>query len=282
VLRGLEEIHAREIVHRDLKPSNVLIGTDGEVKIADFGIAFDLSGPALTQTGHAIGSPPYMSPEQMRGETVDSRTDFFNLGVILYEMLTGDVPFAAHDPDEGIGLLQRMKMGRYEPLQKSAPKTPRWMRKIVEQCLKPKARKRPRDVVDLRREFERRLRSPSPADARERIADALWDPVLLAMEAKETMVIGDEEMETLAHRGLRRGVPWWRHVLDLGAFAAVVALALWVLDAEISAAGVELGARLGSNASELGRFVGEMHAGETTTSAAEVVQPAWDRFWVGW
>lgn len=273
MMRGLEEIHAREIVHRDLKPSNVLVGLDGEVKIADFGIAFDLTGPALTRTGHSIGSPPYMSPEQMQGETVDSRTDLFNLGVILYELLTGDVPFAAHDPVENIGLLQRMKLGRYKPLGEQARGTPRWLRKIVENCLKPKARKRPHDVVALRRELERRLKSPSPADTREIIADHLWDPVLLASEAKETRVIDPQEMETLAQKGLRRGVPWWRHVLDVAALAAVIALSWWIFDAEISAAGSEIGTRVGDEAGEVGR----RYAGLYTDRQAEPrpSDPAW-------
>lgn len=253
MMRGLEEIHAREIVHRDLKPANVLIGHDGEVKIADFGIAFDLSGPALTRTGHSIGSPPYMSPEQMQGDTVDSRTDLFNLGVILYEMITGDVPFAAHDPVGGIGLLPRVKMGRYEPLAKTAPGSPRWLRKMVENCLKPKARKRPHDVVELRRELERKLKSPSPADAREHIADHLWDPVLLAAESNETIVIGDAEMESLSRLG-RRGVPWWRHVVDVAALAAVLVAGYWIFDAEISSAGSELGSRVGQQGLGIGRL----------------------------
>lgn len=252
MMRGLEEIHAREIVHRDLKPPNVLIGRDGEVKIADFGIAFDLTAPALTMTGHAIGSPPYMSPEQMQGDTVDSRTDLFNLGVIIYEMITGDVPFAAHDPENGIGLLQRVKKGRYTPLGNAAPRTPRWLRKMVENCLRPKARKRPSDVVKLRRELERRLGSPSPADARDDIADHLWDPILMAAEAEETIAIGEAEFESLVRPG-RRGVPWWRHVIDVAALLFVVLGGLWLFRPEISATWNEMGARAGMRGQEVGR-----------------------------
>jgi serine/threonine protein kinase len=252
MMRGLEEIHAREIVHRDLKPPNVLIGHDGEVKIADFGIAFDLTAPALTMTGHAIGSPPYMSPEQMQGDTVDSRTDLFNLGVILYEMITGDVPFAAHDPENGIGLLQRVKKGRYTPMGKAAPRTPRWLRRMVENCLRPKARKRPSDVVKLRRELERRLGSPSPADARDDIADHLWDPILMAAEAKETIAIGDEEFESLSRVGRRR-VSWWRHVVDVAALLAVLLGGIWLFRPDVVASWNHLGARVGMRGQEVGR-----------------------------
>ena len=252
MIRGLEEIHAREIVHRDLKPPNVLIGRDGEVKIADFGIAFDSSAPALTMTGHAIGSPPYMSPEQMQGETVDSRTDLFSLGVILYEMITGDVPFAAHDPENGIGLLQRVKKGRYTPLGKASPRTPRWLRKMVANCLQSKARKRPRDVVKLRRELEQRLGSPSPADARDDIADHLWDPIMMAAEAEETIAIGDQEIESLHRRGRTR-VPWWRHALDVAALMTVLAGGIWLFRPEISATWNHIGAGVGMRGQEIGR-----------------------------
>ena len=233
--RGLEEIHTRGIVHRDLKPSNVLIGRDGEVKIADFGIAFDLTGPALTITGQAIGSPPYMSPEQMMGETVDARTDIFNLGVLLYEMLSGDVPFPAHDPEGGIGLLPRIKKGRYTPLSKAAPRSPRWLRRMVEKCLRPKARHRPRDIFEIRRELERRLGAPSPADAREEIADKLWDPILHAAKAKATVQIGPEELARLQRRGKRR-VSLRRHLLDVAALILVLIGGLWILRPQIAEA----------------------------------------------
>jgi eukaryotic-like serine/threonine-protein kinase len=252
--RGLEEIHAREVVHRDLKPTNVLIGRDGEVKIADFGIAFDLTAPALTMTGHAIGSPPYMSPEQMQGDTVDSRTDLFNLGVILYEMITGDVPFPAHDPDNGIGLLQRVKKGRYTPIGKAAPATPRWLRTMVEHCLRSKVRKRPSDTVKLRRELERRLGSPSPADARDDIADHLWDPILMAAEAKETVSIGDEEFESLVRVG-RRPVSGWRHAMDVAALVLVTLGGLWLFGPELSTEWNRLGAQVGIRGQEIGRIL---------------------------
>lgn len=252
--RGLEEIHARQIVHRDLKPPNVLVGRDGEVKIADFGIAFDHTAPALTMTGHAIGSPPYMSPEQMQGEAVDARTDLFNLGVILYEMITGDVPFAAHDPEHGIGLLQRVKKGRFVPLAKAAPHTPRWLRNMVEQCLRPKARKRPGDVVGLRRELEKRLGSPSPADAREDIADHLWDPILMAAEAEETIAIGEDEYESLDRRG-PRGIPWWRHLADVAVLVLVLLGAWWLLQPEIQSTSARLGSDFGSTGQVVGREV---------------------------
>jgi serine/threonine-protein kinase len=172
--RGLEEIHARGIVHRDLKPANILLGRAGETKIADFGIALDARGSTLTQTGQSMGTPLYMSPEQLRGARVDSRSDVFSLGVVLYEMLTGQRPFAEESPD-GTGLVERIEAGRRPPVRKLAPKTPRALARLVERCLRAKPKRRFAATAELRRALERQLGQPSAADCREEIAAWLWE-----------------------------------------------------------------------------------------------------------
>jgi serine/threonine protein kinase len=93
--RGLTAAHARRLVHRDVKPQNVLIDPDGRAKVTDFGIARSLESKGLTATGRVLGTTDYVSPEQAMGEDVDERSDVYSLGVVLYEMLTGDVPFEA-------------------------------------------------------------------------------------------------------------------------------------------------------------------------------------------
>ena len=98
VARALEYAHGRGFVHRDLKPENILFGEDGAPQLTDFGIARAMSsGTRMTATGMSVGSPHYMSPEQARGQAVDGRSDLYSLGVVLYEMLTGRVPFDAAD-----------------------------------------------------------------------------------------------------------------------------------------------------------------------------------------
>lgn len=90
---GLAYAHEHDIVHRDVKPSNIMVVRDGHVKITDFGIARMASASVRTQTGMVLGSPKYMSPEQVMGKLADRRSDIFSLGVMLYEMLTGQAPF---------------------------------------------------------------------------------------------------------------------------------------------------------------------------------------------
>jgi serine/threonine protein kinase len=101
---ALSAAHEKGIVHRDLKPANVMVATDGRVKVLDFGLAKDvrtsepggatLTAAGLTQAGLVMGTPAYMSPEQVAGRAIDHRTDIFSLGILLHEMVTGRPPFA--------------------------------------------------------------------------------------------------------------------------------------------------------------------------------------------
>ena len=95
VAEGMQYAHDRQIIHRDIKPANIMVLNDGLVKITDFGIARMRNNEVKTMTGMILGSPKYMSPEQVSGKRADTRSDIFSLGVVLYEMLTGTSPFVA-------------------------------------------------------------------------------------------------------------------------------------------------------------------------------------------
>jgi len=98
ICRGLSEAHHLGVIHRDLKPSNIMIDRQGQARILDFGIARSRKTEGLTGEGMMVGTPEYMSPEQAEAETIDHRSDIYSLGVMMYEMLTGRVPFEGHTP----------------------------------------------------------------------------------------------------------------------------------------------------------------------------------------
>jgi len=184
--RGLEEVHAQDVVHRDLKPGNVLLGRGGDAKIADFGIALEPRNTSLTQVGLAVGTPAYMSPEQHMGERADQRSDLFSFGVLLFEMLTGELPFPESDDEKVQVLVRRMEAGRYVRPRKLAPETPRALERLIRACLRPKAKKRPQSATALRGALERLLGHPSPAECRAEIAAWLWEHKVFQPDENET------------------------------------------------------------------------------------------------
>ena len=102
ICSGVQYLHEQGILHRDLKPENIMVCFDGTIRLMDFGIAHAEESRRITFIGAAPGTPEYMAPERVHGKRGDDRTDIYSLGVILYEMLTGKLPFPAEDPWESL------------------------------------------------------------------------------------------------------------------------------------------------------------------------------------
>jgi serine/threonine-protein kinase len=161
VAEGLGYAHQAGVVHRDIKPANIMVTADGPVKITDFGIARMRASADLTQTGVMLGSPKYMSPEQVIGKRADHRSDIFSLGVILYEMLTGAAPFNG----ENVTALMYQIVNFAPPAPSSVnPAVPEMLDFIVAKMLAKPLEERYQDAREVARdlrECERTLAAPA-------------------------------------------------------------------------------------------------------------------------
>ncbi len=152
VARGLDYAHYRGIVHRDIKPANMMVGKSGGVKLMDFGIARDQAFSDLTETGTGLGTPSYMSPEQIVGDKLDFRSDVFSLGIVLYQMVCGRKPFIE---DEHQSVMAKIRLEKYLPPRKLNPHVPRELEGILARCMEKKKESRYRSTQDLVLALER-------------------------------------------------------------------------------------------------------------------------------
>ena len=145
---ALETAHQAEVVHRDMKPANILVDDNNMVKIVDFGIAAASkhAESRLTRTGTLVGTPTYISPEQIQGKAVDGRTDLYSLGIIMYEMMTGHPPYQAEDP---MALVFMHVEGNPRRLDEVNPVIPKEVADIVHKCIMPEPDDRYQSMAEL-------------------------------------------------------------------------------------------------------------------------------------
>jgi len=155
--------HERGITHRDLKPANVMVAADGRVKVLDFGLAKLMADDAddhlatqlatehLTEEGKILGTVAYMSPEQAEGRAIDHRSDIFSLGILMYEMITGEGPFSG---DTKLSVMSSIVRDTPTSITELNPRVPRHLGRIIKQALEKDVSRRSQSVLDVRNQLE--------------------------------------------------------------------------------------------------------------------------------
>ena len=188
VCSALDYAHMRGLVHRDIKPGNIMVKRNGEVKLMDFGIAHTRHLDALTLPGTLIGTPAYMSPEQILGQQLDVRSDVFSFGIVLYEMFTGIKPFS---DEQSRAVTAKILKDRFTAPRRVNSAIPCALQRIIKKCLRKKPQRRYASMLDVEKRLGKRLagRTTKPASL-QRIADYLVSRnVFEAAPEQETMII---------------------------------------------------------------------------------------------
>jgi len=151
VSSALAAVHSAGIIHRDVKPENILISLEGVVKLTDFGAALLIGGPRVTSEGNVIGSIPYLSPEYVESQSLDSRSDLYSLGVIAFELATGSVPFAS---DGLVSMINNKLLGKVIPPSEINPLIPPKLESLILRLLKKDPSERVQTAQGLFEEFQ--------------------------------------------------------------------------------------------------------------------------------
>ncbi|MDX2092819.1 MAG: serine/threonine-protein kinase [Kofleriaceae bacterium] len=221
VARALDYVHYRSIIHRDIKPANVMLSRQGGVKVMDFGIARDGKLGDLTEAGTGIGTPAYMSPEQVLGDKLDARSDLFSLGVVLYQMVTGKKPFVE---DEHGSALHKIRLDKHTPARKLNPEIPRELERIIDRCLEKQPRDRWRSAQHMVIALERFLASHVEMNHHARLVLFLRaQNVITDLEAEEYV------NPAVGGGGHQPGTVQARHAVRAGFVAHGVALGMLAL-----------------------------------------------------
>ncbi len=209
-------IHAHEqgIIHRDIKPENVMVREDGLLKLMDFGIAQMVDTQKLTLTGQLLGSPAYMAPEMVTGGEVDYRTDVFSLGVLLYRLATGQLPFTGRNPHE---VLKRIAEGEHTPASMVCPAVSPEMDAIIEKALSVSPRQRYQSARELAEDIRHILADLGIEDPRRELRLFFADPEGYQDDLSGRLVgkLLQEAREELASRRLPAAMRTLNRVLCL-------------------------------------------------------------------
>ncbi|NLB91034.1 MAG: serine/threonine protein kinase, partial [Clostridiales bacterium] len=158
ILSALQHTHRNGVIHRDIKPQNILVQTQGHIKVADFGIAKVANSATLSKGDSVMGSVHYFSPEQAAGEEVLQTGDIYSVGVVLYEMLTGKVPFEGDSP-VAVAMQHLHNMPR--PIQEFSPEVPPRISKVVMKAMEKEPKNRYQNAIDMAADLKIALETKS-------------------------------------------------------------------------------------------------------------------------
>ena len=232
-IRALEYAHFRGVVHRDFKPANLMLTKQGEAKLMDFGIARDEAEEDLTLPGTALGTPAYMSPEQVMGERVTPSSDVFSFGIVLYQMLTGKRPFV---DDENVGVMQKIVAGPYVRPRAIYPDIPLALQRIIKRCLRKEPSRRYDSTEDLRLDLEKYVSKHVRINYNGRLVIFMRHRGLISTD-EATTYVRPEQLESHAQHEDLGEVSAWRvavrptlvfNMLAFLSFIAWIVLADWL------------------------------------------------------
>jgi eukaryotic-like serine/threonine-protein kinase len=242
ICRALGHAHAAGVIHRDVKPENVMIRKDGLIKLMDFGIAQILDFQRMTVTGQLLGSPAYMAPEIIEGKPLDFRTDVFSVGILLYLLATGALPFAGKNPHE---VLRRISEGKFADPRSVKPGVDQALARIISRALARSPDDRTPDVALLGAELGAYLAEAGLTDVRAELRGYFADPVGYdaALPARLGAALVDSASAHLAAGRRVKALELWNRVLAFDPHNATVNVALRRLEGRrrLKTAGAALG-----------------------------------------
>ena len=176
ILSALQHAHKNGIIHRDIKSQNILVNSDGHIKVADFGIARIAGSNTISKTDSVMGSVHYFSPEQAKGEEVTFSSDLYSVGVVLYEMMTGQLPFDGETP---VAIALQHISGKAKPMTEINPDISPALERVVEKAMEKRPEMRYQSALDMAKDLQRALQEPQWEETqRERMPQAVENPAI--------------------------------------------------------------------------------------------------------